>query len=290
MKDNGSYVGGSLQPRYYDAYARYLLKYLQAMKAEGITVAAITLQNEPLNPKNEPSLVMTAAEQATFIKEHLGPALRNAGLETKILLYDHNADRPDYPLAILADPAAKAFVSGSAFHLYGGPVEALKTVHDAHPDRGVYFTEQWTSSTGHFDGDLRWHIKNIIVGAPANWSRTALEWNLANDETFGPHTPGGCTTCLGALTIDSRTGAVTRNVAYYIVGHASRFVEPRSVRVGSSISGGAALVQVAYRTPAGRHVLIVMNDGQATQQFDVAFRGRRVTHSLPVGAVASYVW
>jgi glucosylceramidase len=290
MKDNGSYVGGSLQPKFYDAYARYLVKYLQAMKAEGIIVGAITVQNEPLNPKNEPSLVMTAAQQATFIKAHLGPALRSAGLATRILLYDHNADHPEYPISILDDPAAKPFVAGSAFHLYDGPVEALTKVHDAHPDRGVYFTEQWTSSEGHFDGDLRWHLKNLVIGAPRNWSRTVLEWNLANDETFGPHTPGGCTQCLGALTIDSRNGAVTRNVAYYIVGHASRFVEPGSVRVASSVSQGAALAHVAYRTPSGRHVLIVLNDGAATQRFDVAFRGWSVTHALGAGAVATYVW
>ena len=290
MKDNGSYVGGSLQPRYFDAYARYFVKYLQAMKAEGITVAAITPQNEPLNPKNEPSLVMTAAQQGTFIRDHLGPALRSAGLATKILLYDHNADHPEYPISILDDPAAKRFVEGSAFHLYDGPIEALSKVHDAHPDRGLYFTEQWTSSEGHFDGDLRWHLKNIVIGAPANWSRTALEWNLASDETFGPHTPGGCTQCLGALTIDSRNGSITRNVAYYIVGHASRFVEPGSVRIASSVSGAAALPNVAYRTPSGRHVLLVLNDGTATQRFDLAFRGQSISHALGAGAVATYVW
>ncbi|MEO8564341.1 MAG: glycoside hydrolase family 30 beta sandwich domain-containing protein, partial [bacterium] len=283
-------VGGSLLPTYYQAYANYFVKYIQAMKAEGITIAAIAPQNEPLNPKNEPSLVMTSAQQATFIKGFLGPAIRSAGLATKILLYDHNADHPEYPIEILDDPVAKAFVDGSAFHLYDGPIEALTKVHDAHPDRNLYFTEQYTATSGQFGGDLRWHIKNIIVGAPANWSRTALEWNLASDERFGPHTPGGCTTCLGALTIDSATSRVTRNVAYYIVGHASRFVEPGSVRVGSSVSGGAALVNVAYRTPAGRYVLIVINDGSATQRFDVAFADRSVTHTLAVGAVATYRW
>ncbi|MEO8563870.1 MAG: glycoside hydrolase family 30 beta sandwich domain-containing protein, partial [bacterium] len=290
MKDNASYVGGSLLPTYYQAYANYFVKYIQAMKAEGITIAAIAPQNEPLNPKNEPSLVMTAAQQATFIKGYLGPALRSAGLTTKILVYDHNADHPEYPIAILDDPAAKAFVDGSAFHLYDGPIEALTKVHDAHPDRNLYFTEQYTATSGHFDGDLRWHIKNIIIGAPANWSRTALEWNLASDENFGPHTPGGCTTCLGALTIDSATAKVTRNVAYYIVGHASRFVEPGSVRIASFASDGDALVNVAYRAPSGQHVLIVMNDGPAALRFDIAFGGGRVTHTLAVGAVATYVW
>ena len=293
MKDNGSYVGGSLLPANYPAYARYFVKYLQAMKAEGITIAAIAVQNEPLNPDNNPSMTMSAAAQAEFIKNHLGPALRAAGLTPKIFLYDHNADHPEYPLAILSDPAAKAFVDGSAFHLYGGSIDALSRVHDAHPDRNVYFTEQYTASNGSFAGDLRWHVRNLVIGAPRNWSRTVLEWNLANDERFGPHTAGGCSTCLGAVTIDSSTGAVTRNVAYYVVGHLARFVDPGSVRIASTLAGGSratALPNVAFRTPSGRYVLVVMNDGSTAQAFDVAFDGRRVTHSLAVGSVATYVW
>jgi glucosylceramidase len=293
MKDNGAYVGGSLLPANYPAYAQYFVKYLQAMKAEGITIAAVAVQNEPLNPNNNPSMTMTAAAQATFIKSHLGPALQAAGLTTKIFLYDHNADHPEYPLAILDDPAAKAFADGSAFHLYGGTIDALTTVHDAHPDRNVYFTEQYTASNGSFAGDLRWHVRNLVVGAPRNWSRTVLEWNLANDESFGPHTSGGCSTCLGAVTINSSSSAVTRNVAYYIVGHLSRFVDAGSVRVASTATGGSkttSLANVAFRTPAGRYVLVVMNDGKTTQTFNIAYAGRRVTHSLAVGAVATYVW
>ena len=293
MKDNGAYVGGSLLPAYYSAYAQYFVKYIQAMQAQGITIGAITPQNEPLNPNNEPSLYMTAAQQATFIKSWLGPALRNAGLATKIVVYDHNADHPEYATSIMDDAAANAYVDGSAFHLYAGTIDALTTVHDAHPDRNLYFTEQYTASNGNFGGDLRWHIRNIIIGAPANWSRTALEWNLANDENFGPHTPGGCSTCLGAVTIDSSTSAVTRNVAYYIVGHASRFVDPGSVRVASVVSGGSqttSLPNVAFRTPAGRYVLIVLNDGRKTQTFNVSYAGRIVTHTLSVGSVATYVW
>ena len=293
MKDNAAYVGGSLLPAYYQAYANYFVKYIQAMKAEGITIAAVTPQNEPLNPNNNPSLSMTAAQEATFIKSYLGPAFQAAGLATKIIVYDHNADHPEYPLAILDDAAADAFVVGSAFHLYAGTIDVLTSVHNAHPERNVYFTEQYTASNGSFSGDLRWHIKNIIVGAPANWSRNALEWNLANDETFGPHTSGGCSTCLGAVTINSSTAAVTRNVAYYIVGHASRFVDPGSVRVKSTVTGGSrttALVNVAFRTPAGRYVVVAMNDGKTPQTFNISYGGRIVTHTLSVGSVATYVW
>ena len=285
MKDNGLSVGGSLKPEYYEVYAKYFVKYIQAMKAEGITIDAITPQNEPLHPGNNPSLYMTAEQQAAFIKNNLGPAFQAASLSTKIIVYDHNCNRPDYPLAILNDAAAKAFVNGSAFHLYEGDISALSQVHNAHPDKHVYFTEQYTASNGNFGGDLKWHLKNVIVGATRNWSRVALEWNLANDASYGPHTPGGCTTCKGALTIG---GSITRNVAYYIVAHASKFVPAGSVRIASNIAGN--LQNVAFLTPAGKKVLIVSNDGNSPETFNIRYKGKWVSHSLAAGSVGTYVW
>ena len=285
MKDNGSSVGGSLQTAYYHVYAQYFVKYIQQMKAEGINIDAIAPQNEPLNPNNNPSLYMTADQEGTFIKGSLGPAFLAGGINTKIILYDHNCDRPDYPLTILADTAASHYVNGSAFHLYAGDISALSQVHTAYPDKQVYFTEQYTASTGDFGGDLRWHVKNVLIGSTRNWSRTALEWNLANDASFGPHTPGGCTTCKGALTIG---GTVSRNVAYYIIGHASKFVPTGSVRIASNISGN--LQNVAFRTPAGRKVLIVENDGTSDTSFNIRFNGKWVSTTLPAGSVGTYIW
>jgi glucosylceramidase len=285
MKDNGQSKGGSLQPQYYDEYAQYFVKYIQAMKAEGITIDAITPQNEPLHDGNNPSLYMTAEQQRDFIKNNLGPAFQAAGIATKIITYDHNCDKPEYPLTILNDPAAKAFVDGSAFHLYAGDISALSTVHNAHPDKSVYFTEQWTSSTGSFEGDLKWHLKNVIIGAMRNWSRNALEWNLANDPGFGPHTDGGCTQCKGALTIGS---SVTKNVSYYIIAHASKFVPAGSVRVASNNSG--SLYSVAFETPGKKKVLIVLNDGSSATSFNLKFKGKWVTPALPAGSVATFVW
>ncbi|MBX3241583.1 MAG: glucosylceramidase [Chitinophagaceae bacterium] len=286
MKTNNSYVGGSLDPAYYSVYAKYLLKYIQAMEAEGITVDAITPQNEPLHGGNNPSMVMQAAEQADFIKNHLGPAFQAAGITTKIILYDHNADRPDYPISILDDPEAKPFVDGSAFHLYGGSITALSQVHNAHPDKNIYFTEQWVGAPGNFGEDLKWHIENLIIGATRNWSRNVLEWNLAADQNYGPYTEGGCTACLGALTINGNT--VSRNVAYYIIAHASKFVRPGSVRVASNHIG--ALLTVAFKNPEGKKVLIVLNKATTSQTFNIVFHGKSVTAHLDGGAVGTYVW
>jgi glucosylceramidase len=285
MKDNGSTIGGSLLPQYYSVYAQYFVKYIQQMKQNGITIDAITPQNEPLNPKNNPSLYMTAAQQADFIKNNLGPAFRTAGINTKIWLYDHNADRPDYPLYILNDAAANPYVDGSAFHLYGGDVSALGEVHTAFPNKNIYFTEQWTGAKENFEGNLRWHLKNVIIGTMRNWSRVALEWNLANDPSFEPHTPGGCSECKGALTIGN---GVNRNVSYYIVAHASKFVPPGSVRIGSNVTG--ALNNVAFKRPDGKKVLIVENDGPAATGFSIRYNNQLVRTSLPGGGVATYIW
>jgi glucosylceramidase len=229
---------------------------------------------------------MTADQQTDFIKNHLGPAFKDAGITTKIIVYDHNCDRPDYPLTILNDPAAKAFVDGSAFHLYAGDISAMSQVHDAHPDKHLYFTEQYTGSEGKFNGDLIWAVKNLIIGASRNWSRTVLEWNLANDPSFGPHTPGGCTTCKGALTINPPS--ITRNVAWYIIAHASRFVPPGSLRIGSNIIDSVS--NVVFKTPSGEKVLIAVNEGSTDASFNIRMDGKWATATLPGESVATYKW
>ncbi len=286
MKSNGNSKGGSLKLEFYDAYARYFVKYIQAMQKAGIRIDAVTIQNEPLHPGNNPSLLMLPAEQALFIKQNLGPAFKSAGIKTKIILYDHNADRPDYPISVLNDPEARAYVDGSAFHLYGGSISALSNVHAAYPDKNLYFTEQWIGAPGNLKGDLPWHVRELIIGATRNWSRTVLQWNLAADPQQNPHTPGGCDQCLGALTINGNT--VKRNPGYYNVAVASKFVRPGSVRIESDLP--KALPNVAFKTPEGRMVLIVLNDSPARLQFTIESQGKRANAVLSGGAVGTYVY
>ena len=287
MKTNNDTRGGSLKPEFYDAYAKYLVKYIQEMSKEGIRIDAITIQNEPLHPGNNPSLLMLAEEQAAFIKKSLGPAFHAAGITTKLIVYDHNADRPDYPITILNDPEARKYVDGSAFHLYAGPIDALTKVHEAHPDKNLYFTEQWIGAPGNFAGDLKWHVNKLIIGATRNWAKTVLEWNLSSNPQLQPHTDrGGCDQCLGAVTIDGNK--VSRNPAYYIIAHASKLVRPGSVRIASTDL--AALPNVAFRTSEGKYVLIVLNSSEATQNFSIRYNAHTITSSLDAGAVATYTW
>jgi glucosylceramidase len=281
------FTGGSLNTAYYDAYAKYFVKYIQAMKAQGINIDAVTPQNEPLNAYNNPAMTMQSNEEANFVKNNLGPQFKAAGITTKIIVYDHNADHPEYATDIYKDAAANPYIDGAAFHLYAGNISAVSTVHDAYPAKNLYFTEQYTPATGGFGGDLSWHVTNLIVGATRNWCRNVLEWNLATDPSYGPHTTGGCDGCKGALTINSAT-SVTRNVSYYIIAHASKFVRPGAVRIASDYL--STLPNVAFKNTDGSTVLIVLNSGTAQQTFSFKIGGKTATSTLGVGSVATYVW
>jgi glucosylceramidase len=287
MKTNGKSKGGNLKPEFYGVYANYLVKYIEGMKAEGITIDAITIENEPLNPKNTPSMVVFAPEQAALIAKYLGPAFQKEDIRTKILLYDHNPDVPSYPLSILADPDAGKYVDGTAFHLYDGQASTFTNVHDEYPNKNLYMTEQ--SIGGRPTGPLgiAAPVTRVLIGSARSWSRNVLLWNLAADLNYGPHTnDGGCTMCQGAITLDGNN--VTRNLAYYALAHFSKFVRPGSVHVGSNDL--EQLSNVAFLTPDGKMVLVVSNTGNFPKTFGVRYHGRSFTTTLPEESVGTYVW
>ncbi|KXH81058.1 glycoside hydrolase family 30 protein [Chryseobacterium kwangjuense] len=287
MKDNGKSKGGSLKPEFYKVYAEYFAKYILGMKNEGIAIDAVTPQNEPLHPGNNPSLLMLSEQQRDFIKGYLGPVFKSKNIKTKIVVYDHNCNKPEYALDILKDPEAYRYIDGSAFHLYEGDISALSTVHNAFPDKNLYFTEQWTGAKGTFNEDLNWHMKNVVIGSMRNWSRIALEWNVANDPQYKPHTDGGCTECKGAITV-SDSENFTRNVSYYIIAHASKFVPAGSQRIASSQT--ETLSTVAFKTPAGKTVLIVQNGNSSDESFNIKYNGKTASVVLSGNSAATYVF
>jgi glucosylceramidase len=233
-------------------------------------------------------MLMLESELADFIENNLGPAFQKAGIKTKIVLYDHNLDHPAYPLSILKDPKANKYVDGTGFHLYGGTVDAFDQVHNAFPKKNLYFTEQSVTdrrNTGEMA--IARPVARIVIGTTRHWSKNVLLWNLAADPQAGPHTnEGGCTGCMGALTIDGNN--VTRLIAYYTIAQASKFVPDGSVRIDSEPSD--ALPNVAFRTPQGKIVLLVANTGTAPSDFYVRFHGKTLKTSLGAGAVGTYVW
>jgi len=285
MKTNQNIQGGRLAEKYYTVYAKYFVKYIQHMNANGVIIDAITIQNEPFNNGNTPSMQMFAKEQARFIKDHLGPAFRKNNIHTKIILYDHNCDAPEYPISILTDSAARQYIDGSAFHLYAGPMSALSKVHRAFPTKQLYFTEMMAVNRNEFN--IANPVERIVIGATRNWSRNVILWNLAANSANQPHTDnGGCSMCQGAVTIDG--DSVQRNLAYYTIAHASKFVAPLSVRVGSNLTDSVS--NVAFKTPSGKFVVIVANNAKSQQEFSIRFRSKQIRYALNRGDVVTFVW
>jgi glucosylceramidase len=284
MKTNNSWIGGSLQTQYYAAYARYFVKYFAAMQAQGISIWAITPQNEPENPHNEPSMLMNSTEQKNFINQQLGPQMAAAGYgNIKIIAFDHNCDNTAYPIDVLNN---SSYVDGAAFHLYLGNISAMSTVRNA-TNKNVYFTEQYTGSGGSFSGDFGWHMQNVVIGSTNNWSKTVLEWNAANNPSLGPRTPGGCNTCLGAVTVNNST-SYTKNVAYYIIGQISKFVKPGAVRISSSSTSGS-IQTVGFKNPDGSIALVVYNSGSANT-IKVVSGSSAFNYSVPASSAVTFNW
>ncbi|WP_204353252.1 glycoside hydrolase family 30 protein [Pedobacter yulinensis] len=285
MKSNGKVQGGRLKDEYYDVYGDYFIRYIRAMSRHGIRIDAVTVQNEPFNDGNTPSMQFLAKEQLRFVRDYLGPKLAAAGLKTKLILYDHNCDAPEYPIAILTDPQARKYVAGTGFHLYAGPVSAMSKVHDAFPDKGLYFTEMMAVNRKEFN--VAAPVARIVIGATRNWSRNVILWNLAADQNDDPHTGnGGCSMCQGAITIEGNQ--VTRNLAYYTIAHASKFVPPGSVRIASTSSG--PLAHVAFSTPGGQTVLLVANNSKTAQEFTAGAATGFFKARLEHGSVVTYTW
>jgi glucosylceramidase len=290
MKTNGSLVGGgSLATQWYGSYAVYLSKMLQAYEAQGLPFDTFSIQNEPQHaPGDYPGMLMTATQQTNFIKNSLGPQLAADGVTVKLLAYDHNWDTPSYPDQVLDDPVARQYVAGSAFHAYAGSVSAQTTVHNAHPDKDIYFTEitggSWATN---FGDNLVWNFENIIIGTTRNWSKNALLWNLALDQTAGPH-QGGCTNCRGVVTVNSGTGAVTFNEEFYSLGQATKVVQSGAVRVASTADSN--INSVAFVNPDGSHALIALNPNSTSKTFRVVENGQYFSYTLPAKSVASFLW
>jgi glucosylceramidase len=314
MKTGDSLIGGRLidDPRIYRAYAAYLVKFVQAYRANGVRVDALTVQNEPQNrtPNAYPGTDMPSWQEEKVIDD-LGPMLRQAGLRTQILAYDHNwtehpndaaatppdetADINDYPQQIL-DSSAARYIAGTAYHCYFGDPSAMTALHNEFPNKDIYFTEcsgsQSSDPANTFSDTVKWHARNLIIGATRNWAKTVVNWNLALDPSGGPHV-GGCTTCTGVLTIGA-DGTVNRNAEYYTLGHLARFVKPGAVRIASTSFGttgwNGQVMDVAFRNPDGSTVLVAHNENDNPQTFAVREGSQAFTYTLPGGALATFVW
>ncbi|MHA6204900.1 glycoside hydrolase family 30 protein [Dyella soli] len=291
MKSSENLIGGELLEQYESTYADYLVKYVDTYRGYGIPIFALTLQNEPgFIPITYPGMALSSDTRARIVAQYLGPKLASRRPRTRILEWDHNWNRPEQPLAVLGDPAASRYIDGVAWHCYEGSPYAQSRVHRAFPQKDAYITEcsggDWASS---IHGELLWFARDLLIAGIRQWARGVVYWNLALDEQHGPHF-GGCSACKGVVTIDSATGAVSRNDEYYALAHFSSFLLPGAVRVDSTATD-KGIDNVAFQNAAdGSVVLVMVNSHAEARQLSVAEGQTRFEYTMPPQSVATFVW
>src|SRR4029077_15097101 len=290
MKSSGSMIGGTLLPSSYAPLARYFVRFVESYEAAGVPLFAVTPENEPRNiPSDYPGMGMTAEEQTVFIREHLGPAFRDAHLKTKIMAFDHNWDLMDFPHTVLSDPKAAEFLAGTASHCYGGSPDAQTKIHDRFPGKGIWLTE---CSGGEWQkGNLLVAQADLIIETTRNWGQSVVLWNLALDQNHAPHL-GGCTDCRGVVTIDHSKSPtmVIPTVDYTALAHASKFVAPGALRIDSTSSEESPLKHVAFRNSDGSIVLLALTPSESAVTFSIAWHDQYATYSLPPRAAVTFQW
>jgi glucosylceramidase len=290
MKTKDSMIGGQVLPDVGSDFAAYLTRSVVAYEKAGIPVKYLSLQNEPLyETKDYPGTLMLASQQKELIAKFVGPALKKASPKTSILAYDHNWDHPEYPEEVLADADAAQYVAGTAFHCYGGDASAQISVHDKFPNKGQWMTE---CSGGTWQkGNLLAVTARLIIESSRNWSKAVVLWGIALDEKNGPNS-GGCATCRGFVTVDRSKDPhlPTYTVDYYAVGQASKFVHPGAVRIATNDLSGEGLESVAFQNRDGSIALLVLNNAETPNDFQISWHSRSLDASVRAGSLATYVW
>jgi glucosylceramidase len=297
MKDSGSMIGGSLLSSMYTPFANYFVDYLQAYAAAGVNVDYISLQNEPLYvPTNYPGMCMPAVlsstdcptsqtNQATALFSYAAPALTAAGLNTKVLIYDHNWDRPDYPENVLSNQNLSQ-IAGVAWHGYASTPGAMTPIQNMFSSVGTYETEHSGFITNSDQTRLDFEE---ITQCMRNWARAYVKWSLALDENNGPHT-GGCSTCTPIVTVNSTSGNITYGSEYYTMGSFSKYVLSGANRIYSSNAAGIVTAAFTNPAPDNSRILVAFNDSSQTQTFQVQWGTQSFTYTLPSLAGATFTW
>jgi glucosylceramidase len=293
MKDNGDMLhGGKLKPEFYDAWAGYCAKFIQAYEKQGVPIWGMTVQNEPMAVQTWESCVYTAEEERDFVKNYLGPKLEKSGLkDEKIMIWDHNRGMM-YQRAkvVLDDPAAAKYVWGVAYHWYvGDHFENVKRVQQAFPNSHLLFSE---GCNGPFDAagldDWKWgenygkSMINDFNNGAVGWT----DWNVLLDEQGGPNHVRNY--CFAPIHGDTKTGALHYMNSYYYIGHFSKFIRPGAQRVVSS-STTDTLLTTAFLNKDGNLAVIVMNDSDKDQPFYLWMNNQAAKSDSPAHSIMTLV-
>ncbi|MBK8713057.1 MAG: glycoside hydrolase family 30 protein [Niastella sp.] len=291
MKDNNDMLhGGKLKPEFYNSWALYYTRFIKEYEKTGVPVWGISIQNEPMATQKWESCIYSAEEERDFLKNHLGPVMEKEGLkDKKIIVWDHNRDLI-YQRAetYFNDPDASKFIWGIGFHWYedwsgGTPMyENIKRVHEAYPDKNIFFTEGCAESFN----PARYHAWALgeeygrsMINDFNNGMVGFTDWNILLDETGGPNHVQNF--CFAPIHGDTKTGKLIYTNAYYYIGHFSKFIKPGAKRIIAS-SSRSQLLTTAFKNEDGKLVVIVMNDSGIKTDYALWIHGQAAkTTALP---------
>lgn len=299
MKTNGDMLqGGSLKPMFYQVWANYFVKFIQAYEKEGIPIWGISVQNEPMAKQRWESCIYSAEEERDFLKNNLGPTLEKSGLASKkIIVWDHNRDLMFQRAAtIFDDPVASKYAWGMGFHWYenwsGGQqmYENVKKVHEAYPTKNLIFTEGcaeafnpekyqfWTN--GEKYGTSMIHDFN-------NGTVAWTDWNILLDERGGPNHVGNF--CFAPIHANTKTDELIYTPSYYYIGHFSKFIQPNAQRI-SSVASRSQLLTTSFQNPDNSIVTVVMNTSEAAISYYLYVKDQAVNQLIPAHAIQTFVY
>ncbi|MBU3158462.1 glucosylceramidase [Clostridium frigoris] len=293
MKTNGEMNnGGQLIPKYRKTWAQYYAKYIKAMRKEGFDIFAITVQNEPAAVQKWDSCIYSSEEEGSFVRDYLGPVLKKEGLSNvKIYIWDHNRDIiVERVKGVLEDPETAKYIYGVANHWYASEkFENLSKVHEMYPDKHILFSEGCQEEGLHLGSWLTGerYARNMI-GDFNNWQEGWLDWNLILDETGGPNHVGNY--CDAPIVADTKTGEIHYNSSYYYIGHFSKYVKPGAKRVEVRLQGITTIENVAFINENGSIALIVMNETDKDESFQIEIKGEYVNYILNAHSIATFLF
>jgi glucosylceramidase len=290
MKDNGTMLqGGKLKPEFYQSWANYYVKFIQAYEKQGIPIWGLTVQNEPMAKQTWESCMYTAEEERDFIKNYLGPTLWKNGMKSKKLIaWDHNRDLL-YQRAstILNDQKTAKYVWGIGFHWYeswtGAPTpNNVQLVSEAFPKKQLLLTEACNYPFS-WEGINQWkwgeRYGSEMISDFNNGATGWTDWNILLDETGGPNHVKNF--CFAPIHADTRDGSLHFMNSYYYIGHFSKFIQPGARRIASS-SSRAQLQTTAFQNPDGSIAVVIMNGADTKVDYKLFIGGQAVSAtSLP---------
>lgn len=293
MKPDKTMLGGTIRKTSFEPYARYFQKFLEGYKAEGVPIDAVTVQNET-DAEQEgkmPACVWAQEAEMEFVAKYLGPALKKAGLGTKIWILDHNYSLWGRVIDQLSDPEVYEYADGVAWHGYVGDAAAMSRVHEAFPAKPSYWTEGGPDiSQPDYQTDFtKWTESfNEILN---NWARSITAWNLALDEKGNPNI--GPFPCGGVVTVENGSHKVTRSGQYWAFAHFSRHVK-RGAKVFATnglapATHKAEVSHSGFVNADGTHVVVVANRG-AEKRVQLAMGTSVLELELPADSVHTLSW